>query len=256
MPVRIATLILDITTSGAGRAVAAVGRVLDQASRAQKVFQVSAATLLKMWAAFRLLTSQSAIAASIFDEVGQIFGFIVDSLLGPFLPLIEDILDVFWAFSDWVEQKGPEIKAILFGLFIGLGAVILGVSGPVAALGALIVAVALLIYTHWNSIVEAIRGAVAAIMTFIQPLLDAIGFLDRTLAGGLIGALLGGAAGFMIGGPIGAWLGATAGYQGGSTVNNVTTHAPINVSTTGDTAGGMGAGVALRSQLAMDGRLA
>lgn len=120
------------------------------------------------------------------SESSQLLGFFIDSALLPLSPLIEGILTVMWMFSDWFAGLdpiiqgavgalglvagaiavwsviGPTVMAILTtlgGIFTWLGAIIGGLSLPVLAVIAAIVAVAAIawyLYNNWDTVIAKI----------------------------------------------------------------------------------------------------
>lgn len=282
-------LVADVKLRGievAQRALDRFNGALGQHAEAQKKVRerqdLTASSMLKLWAAFQLLTSTSTIASAVFAGFGAALGFIIDTILLPFLPLLINIEMALFRFGNWFSEQGPAVRAAL----LLLGAALLFAFGtPTAIAIGVILALLGLMYAWSNSKAAAITGAILLLAAALIGLAVAFGILTAAAAPWLAIALavlgvillirsawlaltgqaqtnpfpstgdLGNAVGVNVGGLGGGGVPVIpnpAGAGAGSTTNITNNQAPITLQGFGASSqGGRDAGIALQSHKAM-----
>lgn len=273
MAIKVATLAVDVTVAGVAKAVAGLRTTEQAVTRLQKSLKGTTEGVIKTWAAYNLLTSQSAIAASYTQQFGAVFGSLIDSILLPITPILDLVVDAFWRFSDWFAQQGPFVHAVMLALGLAGALMWLGVSGPLAiaiagfvafgywwvqqgpVIQGILAVLAVAFGIFWAVATGGIAPLIAGITLLVGWLLKVTGLLDPIL--NFFG--LGGGGGPTIPEapqiptqPAPSGIAQTPAGAGGGT--SVTNNYAIDLSTYGGDAGGRDAALALQSQLALSQR--
>lgn len=179
-----ANLVVNVVANGVEAVKTGIFGIAIASQRAAEKIKATQEGIVKTTAALFVLTSSSATASTYIGMFRQEFGFFIDTILTPILPLLDLVLDAFGAFVEWLDRQGPFIKSIALGIAIAFGLMWLGVSGPVAVVIA-VVAAFLAWFTQQSGVVQAITTAIAiafGIMWFaatggIVPLIAALAAL-------------------------------------------------------------------------------
>ncbi len=81
---------------------------------------------------FYTIAKLSPLFASYMSEFGGILGYFYDTILIPFTPLIEGLLDILWKITDWVDSMPKSIQILIGLVAIGIPLVVGFVTGLVA----------------------------------------------------------------------------------------------------------------------------
>lgn len=276
MVLKVATLAVDVTVSGVARAAAGLRSTEAAVTRLQKSLNGTTQSVVKTWAAYTLLTSQSAIAATYTQQFGAAMGSIVDTVLIPILPLLDGVIDAVWRFSDWTATQGPLVHAALVLLGVAGALMWLGVAGPLALaiagfvafayfwtqqgprMQAILAVLAVAFGIFWFAATGGLAPLIAGIVLLVGWLLKVTGLLDGIagffgFGGGESSAVVAGAPDFPVGYAPSGIAQAPDSITGGTSITNNYT---IGVDAMSGDAGGRDAGIAIQNQLALQNRMA
>lgn len=272
----VATLAVDVTARGVVNVQTAIKQMTMSIEALRQKQLLTVRAMLGLWGGFQMLTSSSMVASAAMSGFGSAIGFLIDTLLLPLLPVMIQIELALIRFAAWFSEQGPVVRTALVML---AGAMFLAFGGPVAvAVGTVLILLGL--FSAWATAKGALTaGIITGLAAAVVGLGLAFGFLTAPVWV-VVGAILALVAVVML--LRAAWL-AISGQDwqsalpsvdglkamvglGGSgpiampssgmmpgTMGNMTDNSigAINVTTTGNSAGGRDAAIALQSDLAM-----
>lgn len=280
-------LVVNVKANGAliaTTAIRAFERAVAAAEARAKAHEertkLGTAALLKMWAAYHMVTSASAVASAVASGFTAALGYLIDTVLIPILPYLIEIETRLYSFTTWASTHAPGLIQAL--IMVG-GALLLAFGGPGAmALGAVLIMLGFL--SAWGDQNAArLAALILIIAAAVIGLGVAFGFLTAAawpwIAAGLavLSVILalraawlaltgqsfswpsiegiksslglgGGGAPMPVSGPIG--------FPAGPTIINDNSIGGITYNGQGTSAGGRDAAIALRADLGMSRRAA
>lgn len=177
-------LIATTAIRGFERAVAAAeARIKANQQRTE----LGTAAMMKMWAAYHMLTSASSVASAVMTGWGAALGFIVDTILLPFLPLLIQVEIALFRFGQWFSEQGPVVRMAI--LAVG-GALLAAFGGPTAVAIGVILLLLGLMYAWGNSKAAAVAAAFLIMAGGVMALAVAFGILTTAAAPWIAAALI------------------------------------------------------------------